>query len=521
MKHFNLKTLIFGVVAFTFCLTIAINLWSASRINTDVLIENTLENNRVYAQKLASTADRFIEETFTTLSYSANFVADKMEDEQLLAIEVERLRTQNEMFNSVIVANKDGLVLGVSPPSLELKGEILSSAGPTQALNSQVPLISKPYTGMTDRLIIFISHPIFSSTGDYLGLIGGSIYIKEDNVFHSLLGQHYYDDGSYVYVVDEDGRIIYHKDPNRLNDIVPKNEVVTQVIAGKSGAQPVTNTAGTEMLAGYSPIEHANWGIVSQRPKEAALAPINEINKKLVLYALPFILVALILVLWMAVKIAKPINQMAKITAKNTQENAVNDLHSVSSWYYEARTLKDTLLTTLSALHNEVLFFREQSSTDGLTGLLNRRTLDEQLKLFENNTIPFAILMLDIDHFKKVNDTFGHAVGDEVLKYLAQMMKKHAESDMLCYRYGGEEFVILQPNRTLEEAMTFAESLRQDLEQTISPCGYAVKISGGVALFPQHSASTQLVIEKADAALYEAKQTGRNRIANAEAKLTI
>lgn len=512
MKQLKLRTLIIGVVVATFFLTMLINLLSAYRINTEILTGNSLETNRVYAQKLATTADRYIEETFTTLEFSANFVAENLSNEVLLATEAERLRTQNNMFNSVLVADKNGLVIAVSPPSLELRGQTLTSQGPLEAMERKEPMISMPYEGMTGRLLIFISHPIYNAMGDYVGLIGGTIYIKEDNVFHSLLGQHYYDDGSYVYVVDSDGRIIYHADPARLNDVVADNPVVAKVMNGESGAQAVVNSKGADMLAGYSLIKHANWGVVSQRPTESALAPISKILNNLILYALPLLVVAMLAVLWMAVKIANPLNQMARITARGTEKKTVDELHEVPAWYFETGTLKGTLIVTLTALHNQVSFFKTQSVIDPLTGLTNRRTMDDVLDRWTNEKVPFAVLLIDLDHFKSVNDTFGHGVGDEVLKYLAEKIKYHANEDAVCCRFGGEEFMMIMPNIVEAEALQIAESLRQDLARTNSPSGQPVTMSGGIALFPDMASSPAEIIGKADTALYEAKQSGRNRV---------
>ena len=512
----KLRTLIIGVVIATFCLTMVINIWSAQRLNTEVLIENTLETNRVYAQKLAATADRYIEETFRTLGFSANYIAEHLDDEQLLATEADRLRLQNKMFNSVTIADKNGLVLGVSPPSLDLKGQTLITQGPLEAMDKQVPIISKPYKSMTNRLVIFISHPIFNKAGDYIGLIGGSIYIKEDNIFYSLLGQHFYGDGSYVYVVDGDGRIIYHEDPSRLNEVVTNNEVVSKVINYESGAQAVKNTKGIDMLAGYSPIELANWGVVAQRPTESALAPVNTLIKTLLLYALPFLLLVLLFVLLVSVKIAQPLNQLAASTALNDETDTLDALRKIRGWYYEAYALKDTLINTLSILHHKVSHFKSQSTTDPLTGLTNRRTMDETLKSWTNDNIPYAILLVDLDRFKSVNDTYGHQVGDEVLKYLAEMMKKHASTDTVCCRFGGEEFLMIIPYTTADEAFKMAENLRLDLEHTTSPCGRPVTMSGGIALFPSSADSAKQVIELADSALYKAKQNGRNQVIIAE-----
>lgn len=511
-KYIKLKYLIMGVVIVGFILTMSSNLWSAYRMTTQSLTDNTLETNRVYAQKLASTADRYIEETITTLAFSANYLKDYMDDEKVLASESERLRTQNNMFNSVIVADEKGLVIGTSPPSLELKGVTLKTEGPLEALSKRQPLISTPYKSTTGRLIIFISHPIFDDNNQFIGLVGGSIYLEEDNIFHSILGQHFYDDGSYVFVVDRDGRVIYHVDRQRLNDVVLDNEIVEKVVKGEQGAQAVTNTKGVEMLAGYSHISHAGWGVIAQRPSEAALVPAWSMVKKLAVFSLPLVLIGLAFVLWLAVKIAMPLQQMAMVTERSLKTKELDEFETVSSWYNETFILKNALVKCLGILHKEVSFFKTQSTTDPLTGLTNRRTMDERLQTWTEEQVPYAVLLVDLDRFKSINDTYGHSVGDEVLKYLAEKMLFHTREQDVCCRFGGEEFVVLLPSTSESEAMTIAENLRSDLEKTNSPCGRPVTMSGGIALATGNGDAPDKIIERADRALYEAKQAGRNLV---------
>lgn len=508
----KLKYLIMGVVIIAFLTTMISNLWSAYRINTEALIHNTLETNEVYAQKLATTANNYIQETFSTLHFTANYIATRMDDNETLMNETNRLRTQNNMFNSVLILNAEGTVIAVSPPSLEIKGVTLNSVGAQEALQKKIPLISKPYEAVTGRLVIFISFPIFSSTGDYLGLVGGTIYIKEQNMFYTLLGQHYYDDGSYVYVVDGDGKIIYHKDASRLEDVVIENPVVKAVASGKQGAQSVVNTKGIEMLAGYSPISIANWGVIVQRPKEAALEPAGELVKRLAGIALPFVLIALVVVLWLAAKIVKPLQQMATLTEESMETKNVEELKKVPDWYFETYQLKNVLVTSLSMLHGQVTFFQKESTTDPLTGLTNRRTMDRLLKKWTENNEPYALLIIDLDHFKSVNDTFGHSVGDEVLKYLARKMLESARQQDVCCRYGGEEFIMLFPNTNAEQAFEIAEQLRKELMESMSPTGQPITMSGGIATYPANGSYPSQIIETADQFLYKAKQAGRNQV---------
>lgn len=163
---------------------------------------------------------------------------------------------------------------------------------------------------------------------------------------------------------------------------------------------------------------------------------------------------------------------------------------------------------------------RQLAITDGLTRIYNHRFFQE---LFEKeykrsdryNTI-FSLIMLDIDHFKKVNDTYGHLCGDEILKGLAVLIKSCLRSMDIVARYGGEEFAVLLPETNGPEAYQTAERIRRAVEETTfmgTDQGLKVTVSQGVATYPSEGVQErQDIIAKADGALYEAKETGRNKV---------
>jgi diguanylate cyclase (GGDEF)-like protein len=163
---------------------------------------------------------------------------------------------------------------------------------------------------------------------------------------------------------------------------------------------------------------------------------------------------------------------------------------------------------------------RERALRDDLTGTLSRRGLREHGERMLAGQEParqdsgIAALMLDVDHFKAVNDRHGHLVGDEVLRHLSAVMTEHLRDDALLARYGGEEFTVLLPVRSRQDAETVAERLRQAIEA--QPCEsragrIRVTVSIGVA-FHQTAHSLDEVLSRADTRLYEAKQAGRNRV---------
>lgn len=153
-------------------------------------------------------------------------------------------------------------------------------------------------------------------------------------------------------------------------------------------------------------------------------------------------------------------------------------------------------------------------TTDGLTGVGNRKRLDEMLKycerLSQRSGMPFSVVMMDLDHFKSVNDTYGHHTGDEVLRAFSRIALDEKRETDYVFRYGGEEFVMLITGGT-EEANTFVERLRESFNKLVFKDGdrsFSVTFSAGIA---EYEGRLEMLLIEADQALYQAKRTGRNR----------
>ncbi len=159
--------------------------------------------------------------------------------------------------------------------------------------------------------------------------------------------------------------------------------------------------------------------------------------------------------------------------------------------------------------------FRYLSETDRLTGLYNKgkfnEVLQQEIQRAKRYKRPLSLIIFDIDHFKKINDTYGHKVGDEVLKELANIIKKNIRKTDFAARWGGEEFVILAPETNLEGAKKLAEKLRQAVENHKFPTVGKVTISLGVAQLEPDEKPEDFIV-RADMALYKAKEGGRNRV---------
>ncbi|MBY7850221.1 sensor domain-containing diguanylate cyclase [Vibrio fluvialis] len=511
-EKLNLRKLILVLGVFSVVITLFNAFYSIYKVQRDLIVNNTMESNRVYAEKMAEMTDAFIESAFSQLKFSAHVLSSKMNNSQVLELEAERLRTQTDSFNSVVIVNTEGIIVAVSPETVQVKGVKLTSERSLQSLRAQAPIITDPFVSPAGNYLTSISYPIFSSSGEYLGYVGGTIYLEKKNILTTLLGQHGYKDGSYLYVVDRNHTLIYHPDKRRIGQVIVNNEVINDVIQGDFGGKDIFNSQGVEMLAGYAPVKNAGWGIVAQKSKQLTLSTLDEQMWKVFLESLPIGILTLLLIWVSSIFISRPLWQLASAVRNfESHVKTMDDLKKIKPWYFEASHLKISFLRAFSIVSNTIEKLHSDSLTDSMTGLLNRRGLDKAIESFRLENIPFSVLALDIDYFKKVNDTYGHDVGDELLKNVSQLMKNQArEHDVLC-RAGGEEFMIFLPNTDLNRAFEAAERIRKSIEIYSFPTVENITISIGISSWEGLSERIDDVIKKSDQALYKAKNNGRNR----------
>lgn len=194
----------------------------------------------------------------------------------------------------------------------------------------------------------------------------------------------------------------------------------------------------------------------------------------------------------------------------------ITDRKAVEKDLRRAMDRLQTQLIEIGILQSQL---REQAIRDVLTNLFNRRyleeTLERELARATREKYPLCVIMMDLDYFKEVNDTYGHEAGDVVLKTIAETVTKQSRhGDFVC-RYGGEEFVLVMPNIGIEKASERAEALHQIIDALNIPYGrfnLTTTISMGIAWYPAHGTTKEALMRAADMAMYVAKNTGRNRV---------
>ncbi len=223
---------------------------------------------------------------------------------------------------------------------------------------------------------------------------------------------------------------------------------------------------------------------------------------------------------------ASPIESAAYVPliAKNTAVGVMvlEDLREGESFSEEERDLFQSIGSQIAvAIHNAQLY--AMAVTDGLTGLYVRRYFDlrmqEEFDQGRRYQRSFSLLLFDIDHFKKFNDTHGHQTGDAVLQQFARLLQENTRKADICCRYGGEEMAVILPETRLEEALVLANKLclRIRNKTFVSPDDHALRVttSIGVAEFSEDHTAPEDMVHDADEALYAAKENGRDRVESA------
>ncbi|MFP5506617.1 MAG: diguanylate cyclase, partial [Gammaproteobacteria bacterium] len=286
------------------------------------------------------------------------------------------------------------------------------------------------------------------------------------------------------------------------------------------------------------------WQIVVRQPLDAALQPARDLRNQLLVSGLLAVVLFGLLALRLATRISRPIEQLVE-AARQVEQRGHAPVYPELGQALEIDQLSQSMQSMTRSLlaherelevinasleqqvaeRTEALSRANQAlsdlaTRDALTGVSNRRHFDEKLaeifQLYRRSQRAYALLLIDADHFKRVNDTHGHLVGDEVLKQLARIIGANVRCTDFVARYGGEEFVVLLPDTPdAAAARTVAEKIRLAVETAAFADVGRMTISLGLSVAVPTDAAPEATLQRADAALYEAKQAGRNRVASA------
>nr|WP_220278221.1 cache domain-containing protein [Klebsiella pneumoniae]QYR11977.1 cache domain-containing protein [Klebsiella pneumoniae] len=222
--------------------------------------KDLLDANSSYAMKMSDVMSSYIEMAQGELAYGAKKI-ESTTDVEYLKNEADRLRLQSGMFNSVIVVSNGAVVLATSPESLDLVGVHLNSSVSKLAIEGKKAFISQPYKSVAGNLIVLLSHPIYDKSGNYIGYIGGSIYLKKQSLFSDVLSRHFFNDDTEITIVSDDGNVIFNKDNSVVGRPMVMPDDLKSKLASSERGDGTFFSSGHKYLLGYAHMKNTDWNV--------------------------------------------------------------------------------------------------------------------------------------------------------------------------------------------------------------------------------------------------------------------
>ena len=446
----------------------------------------------------------------------------------------EPLRWLREYLGSVGEKFHDYEELVVADLSGKVRASSRKPAGDADwlagALSSGKAIGTLDWDKTLDAAVMIITQPVRTAAGKPLGTMGAKVKLGG---IDAILGSYINDPSDGVYVMTREGQIMIsspglHK-PFMSARLPPT--VATKLFDRRNVPTAFEDPNGTEVLGSLREVPDIDWGVVAVVDRAMAYAAMDQLrNTTLAVIGGVVLLVGLAGYL-LGLTIVRPLSRLTRgatrIAGGDLEVELPHHGHSEMGYLTKVfnemverlRALRDENAAINRALRERNDELRAQSMTDSLTGLYNRATLSEllakEVARSKRHKHPFSILMIDIDYFKRFNDTYGHPAGDELLKRVAAIFRSLVRSCDTAARYGGEEFTILLTQTGSTGALCFAEKVRQMVSETCASDGKSITVSIGVATFPENGNNVEEVIHEADAALYRCKRGGRNRVLGA------
>lgn len=481
-----------------------------------------------------------------------NFLEGLAQNERIRALDLDathRILTNSlkmdRNFRSLMLVGSDG-VIKVDPVFNANQREVYVTDREyfRQAMSGETYISEVLLSKINNEPVLIIATPVKREHEGIVGVLFGAVNI---NVITELVRQNVPGQRGESYLINQDGiKISDSKFAQDLGsrEIRPQNKPVDQISRGLSGKAIYTNYNNEKVFGVYRWLPEMKMGLVVEKQYTGALLE-NGLDTYLkVLFAsIVMIVLFMIFALFYSRRLTKPlerlvaeVNSIAEGNFRSVMDMQANKevqelgraINHMSSSLLEKTNQLNNLVQQLEQstadLHQEKNKLAKISITDELTGLYNRRYVNQELDRFTHLSRTLgkniSLMMLDLDRFKLVNDTYGHATGDVVLKEFAQILRQCSRGTDVVGRFGGEEFIIIVPFVSAKQVKEIAERIRQEVSNTVFDANNnKIKITvsiGAVTLIPPMDEKVSEVIERtiamADECLYEAKKSGRNRV---------
>lgn len=396
--------------------------------------------------------------------------------------------------------------------------------------NADTPIMGDAYWDPElNKMVMMLAVPIKAQNGGFLGLLAVKLNF---HTIDEILGRSSIGNTGKSFLIAPDGTLIAGSRPNAPGRVIVK---LPFNVPGPSETDAVLleypDDRGRAVIGVLRRMSQLEWGVVTQIGKNEIYAEIVQVRNLTLLISLGLLLAIGLAAYLLGLTIVRPLDRLTNGAARVASGDLEVSLPVVSHGEigYLTKAFNNMVARLrlgqeeLAAINGKLIEKNKElqvlSITDSLTGLFNRKYIMEiltnEVARSRRNKRPFAVMMIDTDHFKKYNDTYGHQAGDDLLKKIGKIFMQSIRNVDYAARYGGDEFIILLPEIGKEGAFEVADRIR-GLVNAETPRGAAdgvtVSVSIGIAAFPEHGDTPEAIIAAADGALYQSKRDGRNRV---------
>ena len=512
--------------------------WLYSGIQRGVMKE-AHDKNQLLSENLASPVFQYLKAAQKNLKLLAN-LQEKSKDQ----IAISETIASQAYFDNIVLVSPDGTAQGdngheVNPGYLHfLQTNPLLYALISRHVAGNSGMLLNP---LTNKPVLFFLQPVGHNM-----LVAA---LKLGPIDH-LAGAIHFGKLGHGVITDQFGHIVHHPDPAWMSSIknIGSWPIVQSGLQGKQGVMTFYSPfIKADMIAGYAAVPEFNWVILTPQPLSELTAEARGLIQSSLLFAALGLVISVSLALFLANWITKPINALAAgvdrirkndysgkfsplgIIApqeiETLRNHSIHMVESIRVAVAERDELNQQLESRISQATEKLtdanIKLSELAHVDELTKLKNRRALQERMSNFNRSDpksyLPMQVILFDVDQFKQINDTYGHDMGDHVLTRVAREIESHTRENDFVVRYGGDEFLVVMPSCTPDNAYRRAEAIRASIASSPPVVnGHAIDVTLSIGIADQTTMDTATefseMLKAADKAMYRSKEGGRNRV---------
>jgi len=429
------------------------------------------------------------------------------------------VRKQYQLYQRLLVFDNEGVLIAQDPADgqpVELPGDWLKQVNARQMVIGDFHVDE---AGQDPVLLLGV--PVSSGNDGVLGILGAKVRTRSliQMMQAALKAGEKKSSGEQLFLVDVDGRVLLSTPSGR--ELVSGSRLdLAKLSQVSSQLSTYVRDDGEPMVGTLTKVAGHPWFVLMEKRRTALFADIERMRNFTLLSVLGLVSVIGLLAYWLAWGIISPLRELTEAAGRVAEDDLEVQIpvRRKDELGLASRVFND-MVVQLQQSRERLEFL---STTDSLTQLPNRKAIMEEfaamLARYRRHRRAFSVLLVDIDHFKKVNDQYGHLAGDEVLRHVATILGEQVRQVDIVGRYGGEEFIVLLDETTKETALGVAERMCGAIATShVSYQGKLLKVtvSIGVAEIGDPEETQEQLIDRADKAMYMAKQRGRNRVAMA------